>query len=132
MHMDMDMDFTVESAKDLDSTLQAVLDATEAADFRVQFVHDVSETLAEKGFERDRLTIVELCNARYAHAVLAADVKIGLMLPCPIMVYAEGGAVKVATMRPTMLAEFFPGADLGDVPRHVESAIVDIVKRAAA
>ncbi|HSK48391.1 MAG TPA: DUF302 domain-containing protein [Coriobacteriia bacterium] len=128
----MEMDFTVESAKDFDATVAAVIAETEAAKFRVQFVHDVAATLAEKGFERERVTIVELCNARHAHAVLAADVKIGLMLPCPIMVYAEGTKVMVSTMRPTLIADFFPNADLGTAPAEVEAAVCGIVERAAA
>ena len=87
----MDMDFTIESAKAFDATVDAVVAETEAAGFRVLHVHDVSATLAEKGFDRERVSIVEVCNAKYAAAVLAADAKIGLLLPCPVMVYAEGG-----------------------------------------
>jgi hypothetical protein len=51
------------------------------------------------------------------------------MLPCPIMVYAEGDAVKVTTMRPTAIGGFFPEADLRDVPDEVERAIVGIMER---
>jgi len=128
----MEMDFTVESAKDFDETVKSVIAETEAVNFRVQFVHNVAATLSEKGFDRERVTIVELCNARYAHSVLAADVKIGLMLPCPIMVYAEADKVFVSTMRPTLIASFFPHADLGSVPGDVEQIILGIVKRSAA
>ncbi|MHB1323749.1 MAG: DUF302 domain-containing protein [Coriobacteriia bacterium] len=127
----MEIDHTIESTKSFDETVQAVLDETAAANFRVLATHDVSATLAEKGFERERVTIVELCNAKHAHAVLAADVRIGLMLPCPIMVYAEGDAVKIATMNPTLIAQFFPNADLGDVPTEVETSLKRIMERAA-
>lgn len=128
----MELDFSLESSKDFDATVAAVIAETEAANFRVQFVHDVSATLAEKGFERERVTIVELCSAKYAHAVLAADVRIGLMLPCPIMVFAEGPKVMISTMKPTLIAAFFPEADLGSVPSDVEAVITGIVQRAAA
>lgn len=125
------MDVTITSGKDFDATVQAVLDETAAANFRVLATHDVSATLAEKGFDRERVTIVEICNAKHAHAVLAADVRIGLMLPCPIMIFAEGDAVKVSTMRPTIIGGFFPDAELGDVPGEVERAILGIMERAA-
>lgn len=128
----MELDLTLVSAKDFDATVDAVIAETEAANFRVQFVHDVSATLAEKGFERERVTIVELCNAKYAAAVLAADVRIGLMLPCPVMVYEQAGTVMVATMRPTLIAQFFPAANLGSVPQDVETIIEGIITRAAA
>jgi len=127
----MELDYTITSAKDFDRTVQAVLDETAAAGFKVQFVHDVSATLAEKGFDRERVTIVELCNAKHAHSVLAADVRIGLMLPCPVMVYAEGDAVKIATMKPTLIADFFPEADIGEAAEAVESSLKEIMNRAA-
>jgi uncharacterized protein (DUF302 family) len=127
----MELDHTIVSGKGFEDTVQAVLDQTAAAGFKVQFVHDVSATLAEKGFERERVTIVELCNAKHAHAVLAADVRIGLMLPCPIMVYAEGDSVKIATMKPSLIAQFFPEADIDDVAADVESSLREIMARAA-
>lgn len=127
----MELDYTIESTKGFDDTVQAVLDQTAAAGFKVQFVHDVAATLAEKGFDRERVTIIELCNAKHAHAVLAADVRIGLLLPCPIMVYAEGDSVKIATMKPTLIAQFFPDADISDVAAEVESSLREIMERAA-
>lgn len=126
----MQMDVTVESGKGFEETVSAIQSETEAANFRVQAVHDVSATLAEKGFERERVSIIEVCNAKYAHAVLAADIKIGLMLPCPIMVYAQGDAVMVSTMKPTLIAGFFPDADMGEIAAEVEGIITGIIERA--
>ncbi len=94
-------------------------------------VHDLAATLAEKGFPRERVTIVEICNAKYSSQVLAADVKIGLMLPCPIMVYAEKGEVFVTTMRPSAIGEFFPEADIATVARLVEDVLKAIIDKAA-
>lgn len=128
----MQLDHTRVSAKDFDATVSAVLAETEAAGFRVQHVHDVSATLAEKGFDRERVTIIEVCNARHAHAVLAADIRIGLMLPCPIMVYAEGETVKVATMLPTLIAQFFPDAGVDQTAGEVESVLIGVIERAIA
>lgn len=53
---------------------------------RVLHTHDVAATLAKKGYPREPLKIVEICNAPYASQVLARDVKISLMLPCTICV----------------------------------------------
>ena len=38
--------------------------------FRVLHTHDVAGTLAEKGFPREPLKIIEICNAKYASQVL--------------------------------------------------------------
>jgi uncharacterized protein (DUF302 family) len=128
----MRLDYTVATDKAFDEAVDAVVSATTDAGFRVQFVHDVSATLAEKGFERERVTIVEMCNAEFASQVLAADVKIGLMLPCPIMVYAEGGEVFISTMRPTLIGGFFPEAGIGEVAAQVERILQGVIDTAAA
>jgi uncharacterized protein (DUF302 family) len=128
----MELDYTVSTGRGFDQAVDAVTQATADAGFRVLFVHDVAATLAEKGFERERVSIVEVCNAGYASQVLAADAKIGLMLPCPIMVYAEIGEVFITTMRPSLIADFFPSAGIADVALKVEEAFIGIIDKAAA
>jgi uncharacterized protein (DUF302 family) len=128
----MQLDYTVHTDKDFDQAVEAVVQATKGVGFRVQFVHDVAATLAEKGFNREPVTIVEMCNAKFASQVLAADVKIGLMLPCPIMVYAEKGEVFITTMRPTLISSFFPDADISAVAAEVEAILIGVVNTAAA
>jgi uncharacterized protein (DUF302 family) len=128
----MQLDYTVSTNKSFDAAVEAVERLVKDAGFRVLFVHDVSATLAEKGFQRERVSIIEMCNAKYASAVLAADVKIGLMLPCPIMVYAENGKVFISTMRPTLIGGFFPQADIAEVAQQVEDVLVGILDKAAA
>lgn len=128
----MQLDYTVATALPYREAVDAVVAATEAAGFRVLAVHDVAATLAEKGFEREPVSIVEVCNARAAHAVLAADPKIGLMLPCPLMVYEDSGRVLLSTMKPTLIAGFFPEADLGDVPDEVERVLLGVLDEVAS
>ena len=127
----MQLDYTVPTSKDFDAAVEMVQQLVKDAGFRVLFVHDVAATLAEKGFQRERVSIIEMCNAKYASAVLAADVKIGLMLPCPIMVYAENGQNFITTMRPTLIGGFFPNADIGEVAQQVEDVLVSILDKAA-
>jgi len=115
----MELDYTVSTGKTYDEAVSAVTDRTEAHGFKVQFVHDVAATLAEKGFEREPVTIIEVCNARYASQVLASDVKIGLMLPCHVMVYEKDGDVFISTMLPSLICGFFPEAGIGDVAMEV-------------
>jgi uncharacterized protein (DUF302 family) len=127
----VELDYTVTTEKPYDEAVQAVVDSAAAHGFRVQFVHDVRETLAEKGFAREPVTIVEMCNAKYASEVLARDIKIGLMLPCPVMVYDLGGQVSISTMRPTLISAFFPQAELEQIAAEVEEKVVAIVDAAA-
>ena len=127
----MQLDYTITTDKTYAEAVQAVVDATAAHGFRVQFVHDVAETLAEKGFDREPVTIVEICNAKFASQVLARDVKIGLMLPCPVMVYEQGGVVSISTMRPSLMGGMYPEADIGEIAAQVEAIAIAIVDEAA-
>jgi uncharacterized protein (DUF302 family) len=96
----------------------------------VLHTHDVAATLAERGFPRDPLKIVEICNARYASEVLAKAVKISLRLPCPISVYVEGGTTHIRIMLPTTISEFFPDAGIEDVAAQVERTVLEIIEAA--
>lgn len=127
----MRMDYTVITQKSYDAAVEAVVEATQRHGFRVLMVHDVAETLAEKGFDREPVSIVEVCNARYASQVLEQDVRIGLMLPCPIMVWEESGKVQIATMLPTLIADFFPRAEIAGVASEVEGIMKAVIDEAA-
>lgn len=98
--------------------------------FRVLHTHDVAATLAEKGFPREPLKIVEICNAKYASQVLNRDVKIALMLPCPISVYVQDGRTHISTLLPTSMIEFFPAAGIESLASEVERIVLQIVEEA--
>ena len=122
---------TVTSSKSFDYAVAAVERIAAEKGFRVLHTHDVAATLAEKGFPREPLKIVEVCNAKYASQVLARDVKISLMLPCPISVYVEGGTTHLSTMLPTTISEFFPDAGIDEVAAQVEKTVLEIVAESA-
>lgn len=123
-------DYTVETMKSVDDAVAAVDTASQKAGFRVLYIHNVQETLAAKGFARGPLKIVEICNAKFAHEVLKADVKISLMLPCPISVYEEGGKTYICTLKPTIISEFSSSANIAVIAQEVERVVVQIVDSA--
>lgn len=128
----MELDFTLPTELSFEDAVAAVQSVAPEHGFTVGFVHEMSETLESKGFPREPISIVELCNAKHASAVLAQDVKIGLMLPCPVLVYQQDGSVFVSTMRPSLIAGFYPHADVADTAAAAEEAIFAIVREAAA
>lgn len=123
-------DYTVETSRPWEEAVAAVEEAAARHGFRVLYTHDVAADLAEKGFPRDPLKIVEICNARYASEVLAQDVKAALMLPCPIVVYREGGVTRLSTLLPEAMLRFYPQAGLEAVARKVQEAVLAIVNEA--
>ncbi len=70
---------TVNSNKPFEAAVIAVEQKTSEKGFRVLHTHDVAATLAEKGFTREPLAIIEICNARYANEALNKDLSVALM-----------------------------------------------------
>src|SRR3989338_7430684 len=126
----MDFDYTQTTLKSFDLAVKSVEDEIAKAGMRVLHIHDVQKTLMEKGFERNSFKIVEFCNAKYANDFLNADIKIGLCLPCTINVYVKDGRTFISGMRPNILSQFFPDADLGDKPQEIDKKIQDIINNA--
>ena len=120
-------DYTITTIKNFDEAVQSTQDEIVKAGMRVLHVHDVQKTLAEKGFERDSFKIIEFCNAKYASEFLNTDIKIGLCMPCKINVYVKDRQTFISAMRPIILPQFFPQADLGDKPKEIDQIIQNIV-----
>lgn len=127
----MDFEYNKDSDRSFDDVVADVEKLTAEKMFRVLHIHDVQETLAEKGFEREPLKIIEICNAKFAHTALGKDVAVSLFMPCKINVYTEAGKTKIKAMRPAAIAQFFPEAGLEELANEVDQVILDIVDGAA-
>jgi len=125
----MDFDYTVTTKKSFDEAVTSVEKETKNAGFKVLHIHDVTATLKEKGFKIESFKIIEICNAKSAYAVLQADIKIGLCLPCKINVYQKDGKTYISGMRPIILPQFFPEANLGNLPVEVDEIIRGIIDK---
>ena len=125
----MDFDYTVTTEKSFNEAVRTVEQETKNAGFKVLYVHDVTATLKEKGFILEPFKIIEICNAKSAYTVLKADIKIGLCLPCKINVYKKDGQTYIPGMRPVILPQFFPNANLGDLPEEVDKIIRGIIDK---
>jgi uncharacterized protein (DUF302 family) len=76
------------------------------------------------------MKIIEICNAKYVDQVLAKDIKIALMLPCPVVVYSRDGKTFISTLRPSVLADFYPSAGIADIAAEVDAIVLAIVNEA--
>src|SRR3989344_3068879 len=126
----MEFDYTITTTKKFDEAVQRVQEEIARSGMRVLHVHDVQKTLSEKGFEREAFKIIEFCNAKFANDFLNADIKLGLCMPCKINVYIKDGQTVISGMRPNILPQFFPDADLRDKPEEVDSMVRNILDNA--
>ncbi len=98
--------------------------------FRVLHVHDVKATLAEKGFERGPLKIIEICNAGFADKALAVDVAVALFMPCKFVVYESENKTHVSLGRPTIISQLLDSPGLAELAADVEARLKKILQAA--
>ena len=120
-------DYTVETTKGVEEAVAAIEAKAQEKGFRVLHVHDVQTTLAAKGFEIEPMKIVEVCNAKFASQVLAKDKKISLMLPCPISVFVEAGKTYISVLKPRVIADYYPDANVESIATEVERIVLELV-----
>lgn len=125
----MNFDYTVLTEKTFDEAVKAVEQETKIAGFQVLYIHDVMQTLTEKSFQIEPYKMIEICNAKSAYTVLKVNPIIGLCLPCKINVYQKDGKTFISGMRPIILPQFFPNANLGNLPNEVDTVIRGIINR---
>jgi len=100
-----------------DVVLERTKTALKAEGFGVLTEIDVKATLKQKlGVDFRRYNILGACNPPLAHRALSADLDVGLLLPCNVVVYetTENDCV-VGLVDPTGMASLFAGSVFTEV-----------------
>lgn len=126
--MERTLAYRLESEEPFDTVVARLEREAAENQFRVLHVHDVQATLAEKGFEREPLKIVEVCNSRFAHEALGKDVEVSLFMPCRFVVHSEGGKTVVTLARPSMIADMLPDSGLDELANDVERTLRKVME----
>ncbi len=107
---------------------QAVAEATAALQeegFGVLTEIDVKATLKKKlDVDFRRYVILGACNPPFAYKALSAELEIGLLLPCNVIVYeTEDGGSVVSAMNPMAALGIVDNPAMKDVARQVTEKI---------
>ncbi len=89
---------------------------------------DVKDTMKKKiDADYDNYIILGACNPVFAHKALQTDKQIGLLLPCNVIVYEDGGSVVVSAIMPTVAMGVANISELAEVAREVEEKLKRVV-----
>ena len=108
-----------------DGALALVPEALKSEGFGILTEIDVQSTLKQKlGVDFRRYKILGACNPPLAHEALEADLEVGLMLPCNVVVYeGDDGKAVVLAIDPTWTVAATGNAKLVELAETVKQKL---------
>jgi uncharacterized protein (DUF302 family) len=90
---------------------------------------DVANTLKQKlGVEMKRYRILGACNPGFAHKALSVEDKIGVMLPCNVVIQEkDGGEVDIAAIDPRVAMKAVGNPALAEIAEEVAERLSRVV-----
>lgn len=114
---------------DFDAVVSKVIEKLKDEGFGVLTEIDVANTLKQKlGVEMKRYRILGACNPGLAHKALSVEDKIGVMLPCNVIVQEMAdGVVDVAAIDPRMAMQQIGNPALTEISTAVAERLSRVV-----
>jgi uncharacterized protein (DUF302 family) len=98
--------FEVTTQRTFDDAIARVTELLAEQGFGVLTEIDVQATLKKKlGLDTKPYRILGACNPPFAHRTLSAVPHVGVLLPCNVVVWDEGGHRVVAAMEPRVMSQ---------------------------
>jgi len=112
----MDYGITIRVSAPFAEAVARTRDALKAQGFGVLTEIDVQATMRDKlGEDMEPYLILGACNPPLAHQALSADRRIGLLLPCNVVVRAEAGQTVIEALNPQAMVAVTGEASLQPV-----------------
>ncbi len=110
---------------DYEAAVQHVTGALQAEGFGVLTEIDVKATMKKKlDVDFRRYVILGACNPPLAHRALTAELYIGLLLPCNVIVMEEDdGSSTVSLVNPSEMFKVVENADMAELAAEVDTKL---------
>lgn len=112
-----------------EESLSSVTEELKREGFGILTEIDVEDTLKEKlDVDFRKYKILGACNPPLAHKALQAESRIGLMLPCNVIVQdVGGGKTEVAAVDPFVMMQSINNPDLGEIANEVQTKLKNVI-----
>ena len=108
--------------------VEKIKDALKTGGFGVLTEIDVKATMKQKlDVDYEEYVILGACNPQFAHRALTAEKEIGLLLPCNVIVYQDGGDTFVSAIVPTVAMSVVENEALAPLAKEVEERLLGAV-----
>ncbi|NOX97011.1 MAG: DUF302 domain-containing protein [Nitrospirae bacterium] len=113
-----------------DETVARVIEELKKEGFGILTEIDVKETLKKKlDVDFRKYRILGACNPPFAYKALQAEDKIGLMLPCNVIVQElSGGKIEVAAIDPVASMQAVENAGLDEIAVQIREKLHQVIK----
>lgn len=114
-----------------EDAISKVTDALKEEGFGVLTEIDVKATLKKKlGVDFRKYVTLGACNPSYAHRTLQADLDVGLLLPCNVIVYeTDDKKAYVSALNPVSALEVIKNKELRKIAEEVSEKLERVVNK---
>jgi len=121
------MNYTVTTTKTVNEAVEAIENNVKEYQFGVLHIHDVKNTLNEKGVPfSNECKILDICNPHKAKELLSVDMIMSMALPCKISVYSDNKITKISMLKPTAVFPNF-NSTLNEMAEDIELSLKNII-----
>lgn len=111
-----------------DETVQKTIEELAKEGFGVLTEIDVKKTLKTKlDVNYDDYKILGACNPPFAYKALQTEKEIGLLLPCNVIIYSDGGETFVSAILPTAAMSIVQNDALKEIADEIEGKLKKVI-----
>lgn len=113
-----------------DEAVQKIIAALKIEGFGVVSEINMNEKLKEKlNVDFKKYKILGACNPSFAHKALQIEDKIGIMLPCNILIIEQKqNKIEIAAVNPIVSMQGIMNPELGDIAKQVTDKLQKVIE----
>jgi len=119
--------FSKKLALGFEEAIEKVTEALKSEGFGILTEIDVKETLKKMDVDFRPYRILGACNPPFAYKALQAEDKIGVMLPCNVIVQESENGVEIAAVDPVASMQAIDNPKLGAIAAEIRQRLQRVI-----